>query len=119
MSRENTPDLFLSTLWNILSEQATTIKTQVPRLSMMWENYWQNLEVTLPEIRFLSLDKDQFFSEIPYRIECVQNLQYAMTDTYTVIKTLLYVIYTRYLSGNYSITENFSEEIQFQPASNC
>ena len=47
MSRENTPDLFLSTLWNILSEQATTIKTQVPRLSMMWENYWQNLEIYL------------------------------------------------------------------------
>ena len=40
----------------------------------------------------------------------MQNLQYAMTDTYTVIKTLLYVIYTRYLSGNYSITEDFSEE---------
>jgi len=105
-------DLFLSTLGDILSEQSTTIRTQMPRLRNILEDYWKILKVTLPEIRPVVINKERFLthpSDLTYRIECVRSLQYAMMDLFFVIKAIAELLFNQYLSSDL-ISQDFSEQ---------
>jgi len=104
-----TKDLFLPTLWDILSEQAVTIKTQMPRLLSMLQQYWGKLNVQIPDIRRTPLEKVRFMQDIPYRIECIRNLQYAMNDGYFVIKALVDALFNIYINENL-ISEDFNDQ---------
>jgi len=101
-------DLFLSTLWDILSEQAVTIKTQMPRLNNMLKDHWGKLNVQIPDVRRITLEKQRFFTDLPYRIECIRNLQFAMNDGYFVIKALVDALYNIYIGENH-ISEDFND----------
>jgi hypothetical protein len=102
-------DLFLPTLWDIISEQSTTIKTQMPRLKHLWQTFWAALTMNLPDIRIIQLDKKRFFSEIPYRLECIRTLEYAMTDGFYVIKAIIDALFHQYIDSDL-IQDDFGEQ---------
>jgi hypothetical protein len=104
-------DFFLSTLWEILNEQNTTIKTQFSRLQKMWDDNWPQLPIKFPEVRRISLDMDLFHSSLPNRLECVRTLQYAMTDTYFVIKSVVTSIFKDYLGSGFVKNEFVDEDL--------
>jgi hypothetical protein len=91
-------DLFLTTLWVIYNEQAATIKTQVPRLQTIWKLNWESIGAQLPDIRRLPIDREKFFREIPFRLECIRTLEYAMVDGYFVIKAIFEALFKIYIN---------------------
>jgi hypothetical protein len=102
-------DNFLRTLWEIISEQATTIKTQPQRLHKLWDQYWTKMNVELPPIRLIDLDKEKFLTDIPYRLDRVRTLQAAMGDGFQLIRTIVHSIYNKYIQTQL-ILEDYSQE---------
>lgn len=80
----------------------------MPRLMNLLQLYWGKLNVQIPDIRRTPLDKVRFMQDLPYRIECIRNLQYAMNDGYFVIKALVDALFNVYINENL-ISEDFND----------
>ncbi|WP_371805823.1 hypothetical protein [Candidatus Lokiarchaeum ossiferum] len=91
------PDKFLEVLLETVSEQFSTIKTQLYRLQSILNINWPNFNLSILKIKNMKVDPTDFLENLSYRIQVLQTLHEAMNDTLIVIKTLIDYFYEQYL----------------------
>src|SRR6056297_2194862 len=97
MENKRNLDHLLTTLLEVVDEKSVFIKTQQPRLHTLWDNFWDNSPLEIPQIRNIPLNKRKFISNLEYRAKILDNLSEAMKDGYNVVKTVVNFILLDYI----------------------
>jgi len=102
-------DKFLPILTEVVGRSASFLRTQVPRLGALWNDFWQFFEPVAPQIRPVAFDADQFMTDLDYRIETLDALEGAVVDGYHAERALFVAIFQKMLP-NPDLGKYFSVE---------
>ena len=91
-------DPFLEELYNRIRDQIYLVKTQQMRLKKLLIENWNISSSQFPTIEYIIVEKDIFWNNIEYRIECLQHYVFLMETIHNQIKNLISMIYSGYIS---------------------
>ncbi len=92
-------DKFLPILTEVVGRTASFLKTQVPRLSQLWTNFWRHFEPNPRGITQIPFDASQFEADLGYRLQTLQTLERAIVDGYHVERMIFATIFQKMLSS--------------------
>lgn len=102
---------FLNKLLEVVYKLSNIVKTQSPRFKKKWDDYLKPLNEMPHLIRQIPLDKNEFLTNIDYRIKVLKNVEQATLDGFYSVKKLLQTFYNLYFESDL-FKNDFSEEDQ-------
>jgi hypothetical protein len=107
-----TSEEFLNKLFSVAYKLFTIAKTQSDRLKKEWDENFSSLTAQPHLVRSIRADKEQFLTDIDYRIKVLNTIKLSFEDGFHSIKSLLAALYHSYFKDSEIFTQNFTKDDQ-------
>ncbi len=107
-----TSEMFLNKLFSVVYKLYTIAKTQSERLKKEWDEDFALLTEKPHLVRYIRAEKEQFLTNIDYRIKILNTIKLSFEDGFYSIKSILNALYHSYFKDSEIFTQNFFGEDQ-------